>query len=126
MMLEFNQKNESIVSLNKTEPKLLSKNDLMELTSCFISIILIERDIETNKIELALKSDFNLVDAFKFFDSNGVGKISLQNLKDGIIKLNVDSTGLYSLFKRIDLYNNGYISFHKFGDLILPYSEEYA
>lgn len=28
-----------------------------------------ERDLEQHKIELALKSDFNLVDAFRMFDT---------------------------------------------------------
>ena len=31
-------------------------------------IVFAEREVESAKIELALKSDFNIVDAFKMFD----------------------------------------------------------
>ena len=33
----------------------------------------IEREVESAKIELALKSDFNLYDMFKMFDMKGIG-----------------------------------------------------
>lgn len=39
-----------------------------ELANCLKSIVFIERDIESTKIDLALKSDFNLIDAFRLFD----------------------------------------------------------
>jgi len=32
-------------------------------------IVFIEREVESAKIDLALKTDFNLVDAFRLFDS---------------------------------------------------------
>lgn len=40
------------------------------------AIMFVERDIEAAKIDLALKSDFNLVDAFKLFDIKTLGGIS--------------------------------------------------
>ena len=40
----------------------------MEVTEWFKQIIMIEKDIEAAKIELTLKHDFNLVDAFCLFD----------------------------------------------------------
>jgi len=44
----------------------------------------IERDIEAAKIDLALKSDFNLVDAFKLFDIKSLGGISKPDVMDGL------------------------------------------
>ena len=39
-------------------------------------IVFAEREVESAKIELALKSDFNIVDAFKMMDLAGAGNIS--------------------------------------------------
>ena len=39
--------------------------------------IFLERELEGCKIEAALKSDFNLLDAFKVFDTRGSGNVSV-------------------------------------------------
>jgi hypothetical protein len=39
--------------------------------------IFLERELESAKIEAALKPDFNLLDAFKIFDTRGTGNISV-------------------------------------------------
>jgi len=39
--------------------------------------IFIERELESSKIETALKPDFNLLDAFKIFDTRGIGNVSV-------------------------------------------------
>lgn len=39
--------------------------------------IFLERELESARIEAALKNDFNLLDAFKIFDSRGTGNISV-------------------------------------------------
>lgn len=36
-------------------------------------MVFLEREVESAKIELALKSDFNLMDAFRMFDVKGLG-----------------------------------------------------
>jgi Ca2+-binding EF-hand superfamily protein len=46
--------------------------------------VFIERNIETIKIDLALKSDFNLSDAFRLFDVSGNGKMTQQDLSTGL------------------------------------------
>ena len=66
----------------------------------------IERDTEAAKIDLALKSDFNLVDAFKLFDIKSLGGISKQDVMDGLrhnlnfTEYNPDCIHLW--FKRYD------------------------
>ena len=39
--------------------------------------IFLERELESAKIEAALKPDFNLLDAFKMFDCRGHGNLSV-------------------------------------------------
>ncbi len=39
-----------------------------ELANYLKQMIFIERDIESAKIDLSLKADFNLVDSFRIFD----------------------------------------------------------
>lgn len=39
-------------------------------------IIFLERELEACKIELALKPDFNLLDAFKMLDTANMGYLS--------------------------------------------------
>jgi hypothetical protein len=55
-----------------------------ELANCLKSIVFIERDIEAAKINLALKPDFNMMDAFRMFDIKALGSISLSDLMDGL------------------------------------------
>ena len=51
----------------------------------------VERDIEAAKIDLALRPDFNLVDAFKMFDIKSLGGICKQDFMDGLrANLNFD------------------------------------
>lgn len=74
----------------------------------------IERDVEAAKIELALRPDFNLVDAFKLFDIKSLGGISKQDLMDGL-RLNLEFTeyqpdDVTLLFRRFDK-GLGHISF---------------
>ncbi len=40
-------------------------------------MIFLERELESAKIELTLKNDFNLLDAFKMFDTRVVSNISV-------------------------------------------------
>ncbi len=42
--------------------------------------IFLERELESAKIEVALKPDFNLLDAFKIFDTRGTGNVSVQDI----------------------------------------------
>lgn len=39
--------------------------------------IFLERELESAKIEVALKPDFNLLDCFKIFDTRAVGNVSV-------------------------------------------------
>ena len=69
-------------------------------------IILAERDLESLKIELALNSDFNIIDAFKIFDIKNLGCITSRDFVEGL-KSNLDypdfvPDDIYMFFKRVD------------------------
>ena len=68
---------------NFHEPK-LSRDQQTMLANALKEIIFIQRDIESAKIDLALKQDFNLFDAFRIFDTKNTGSITSQDLVDGL------------------------------------------
>jgi hypothetical protein len=77
-----------------------------------------------------LKADFNLVDSFRIFDIKALGSFTSQNFEDGL-RQNLEFSDfleddIYMFFRRVDKQNVGHITFRQFGDIILPYSEEYA
>ena len=93
-------------------------------------IVFTEREVESAKIELALKSDFNIVDAFKMLDLRGIGGVSQNDLKDGLQQglgfQEFSNDDIYLLYRRFDKLNTGQLSFQEFNRVVLPYSREYS
>ena len=58
--------------------------ELEEFLRALKDIVFAEREVESTKIELALKSDFNLVDAFKMLDVRGGGLLTQQDFREGL------------------------------------------
>ena len=106
------------------------KIELEEFVKALKEIIFAEREVESTKIELALKSDFNIVDAFKMMDVRGAGAIAQQDLKDGLTQnlgfMDFSSDDLYLLYRRFDRGNCGSLTFNDFNRAVLPFSREYA
>jgi Ca2+-binding EF-hand superfamily protein len=72
-------------------------------------IIFIERELESAKIELSLKPDFNLLDAFKMIDLQNKGWLSFNELCDVLNRIfDIDTLSPAALdlidlvFKRYD------------------------
>ena len=66
----------------------------------------LETEIEVVKMELALKEDFNLVDAFRLFDTKIKNKVYLRDVSEGL-RVNLEFNDflheeVYLWFKRID------------------------
>lgn len=59
----------------RAAPK-LDRIEIEEFTKVLKEIVFSEREVESAKIELALKSDFNLFDAFRMFDFKGAGDVT--------------------------------------------------
>ena len=60
--------------------------ELDEFVTVLKEIIFIEREVESAKIELALKSDFNITDAFNQVDISRSGQISQAELRNAIMR----------------------------------------
>ena len=92
--------------------------------------IFLERELEGAKIEAALKPDFNLLDAFKIFDSRGAGNVSVQDvimaLRESIGFSEFTHDDVFLLFRRNDTNNDGKLNFQEFGNVLLPVAKEYA
>ncbi len=93
-------------------------------------IIFSEREVESAKIELALKSDFNIVDKFNMFDMRGGGAVTQQDLKDGLTQnlgyMEFSNDDIFMLMRRFDKASTGMLTFKDFNNMILPFSREYA
>ena len=104
--------------------------ELEALTKAMKEIIFIEREVEQAKIELSLKSDLNLYDLFRNFDSKGDGNITDQCLRHGL-ESNLSfhdfiPDDVYMFFRRFDRHGIGYLNFNALAAAILPFSREYA
>ena len=49
-----------------------------------------EKELERQKVQLSLKCDFNLIDAFRVLDPAGQGTISIVDIRRGLKGLNID------------------------------------
>jgi Ca2+-binding EF-hand superfamily protein len=54
-----------------------------ELAKVLKEMIQIDRDLESLREALALKTDFNLEDSYKIFDVDSKGHLSLRELEEG-------------------------------------------
>jgi len=106
----------------------LRANDEAKLASTFKEQINIERELESVKQELSLKSDFNLLDAFRFFDKQGNGKVNSyefeETLKDfGVFPVRDE---VYLFIRRYDRDGDGKLRYSEFCDAFMPVKAEYA
>ena len=56
------------------------KIEQQEFSKILKDNIFLEREVEGVRIETALMPDFNLLDAFKIFDTRGIGNVSVQDI----------------------------------------------
>jgi Ca2+-binding EF-hand superfamily protein len=87
-----------------------------------------DRDLESLKNEISLKVDFNLLDAFRFFDISGKGYITRGELEDGLKEFGVfpTSTELYLIMRKFDSDNDSLLKYTDFCEMVTPKSPEYA
>jgi Ca2+-binding EF-hand superfamily protein len=88
----------------------------------------IDREIEEIKKQLALKSDFNLLDAFRVFDVHSRGYITKLEFELALNDMGLYPTKdeLYLFFKRFDKDQDGLLRYSDFCKAVLPQSSEYA
>ena len=87
----------------------LKGNEEEQLARTLKNQIELDQDIENLRDELALKSDFNLLDAFKVFDVYGKGYITTSEFEDGLRQFDVypHRDELYLIVKKFDKDGDG-------------------
>lgn len=105
----------------------LSSFDEKELVRTLKLQIDLDREIESTKNELALQTDFNLLQAFKRFDSKGTGSLGMQELSRAFSKLDLhlSEDEVYVLMKRYDKSQENRVRYSDFCDIFTPRSEEF-
>ena len=90
-------------------------------------LIDIESRIEEAKINLVMRSDFNVEDAFRIFENPENGNIYFSDLQKGLKQLGIISSlkEVKLLMRRVDIKNKGYIDYSDFFDLLVPYQKKY-
>ncbi len=106
----------------------LNLRDEDELVNGLRDLIRAENDIEREKISLALKPDFNLTDAFKIFDVNYCGNITVTELREGLAAIGVFPTSeeLDLFITRYDTTGDRRLNMREFSDAFLALDAYYA
>jgi Ca2+-binding EF-hand superfamily protein len=106
----------------------LRLEDEDELVRALREQISLERELENAKIVLVQTPDFNIFDAFRIFDLDSRGWISLSDLKIGLNEIGVypDHEELALFFKRYDKDNDGRLRFSEFSDSFTPLDIYYS
>ena len=106
----------------------LAPRDEDEMINGLRAMIGGENDVEREKINLALKPDFNMVDAFQIFDSNRDGRVDQFELREGLAAIGVfptqDEIDLF--IKRYDTSGDRRLNMREFSDAFLALDASYA
>ena len=86
-----------------------------------------ESKIERMKIDISIRNDFNVEDAFRIFELNGRGFITEDDLKYGLNALDIYPTApeTHLLLKRFDLQKEGILNYADFFDMVTPFDKSY-
>jgi Ca2+-binding EF-hand superfamily protein len=105
----------------------LPSNTEYELVKGLYDIIREERDLESAKINLARRSDFNFYDAFKIFDPTSKGYVTIADLREGLAAIGVfpTSSDMELFIKRYDKYNERKVRFSDFCEAFTPQTDSY-
>lgn len=91
-------------------------------------IISLERELETSKVTMTNKPDFNLHDAFRIFDVDYRGYVSSADVREGLAAVGVyptsDEVDLF--LSRYDQNKDGRLSFAEFSDAFLSNDAYYS
>lgn len=89
----------------------------------FKSQLELERRLERVKIDLSLRTDFNLIDTFRIFDSQGKGWVTPDEIKAGLVNvfnLTLTSIDIHLYMARYDRDKDGKLKYSEFCDSFLP------
>jgi Ca2+-binding EF-hand superfamily protein len=98
-----------------------------DLVRALHDIIKEERDLESAKIAMARRSDFNFNDAFKILDPLSRGFINLADLRDGLSSIGVypSSSDMELFIKRYEKYGARNVRYAEFCEAFTPKTDSY-
>jgi len=119
---------ESSMRSSYTRASPLTLSEESELVNIFFQQINLERDLNTSKKDVALCSDFNLLDAFQMFDINDIGYVGEFDLEDTLIELGIRPSReeLNLLFKHYSSLGTRRLTYSEFSKLFTPKEFEYS
>ena len=102
-----------------------TENGLMKM---LVEQLNLDRQVEIKKNDAAAKNDFNMYDAFRIFDIDGVGSVSANDLKHGLADIGVFASqeDINLFVTRNDKDQDRRLSFREFADAVLPSDSYYA
>ena len=98
---------------------------VMNLAEAIKRQILIEKELEEHKVNLALQSDFNLIDVFRLFDSEGKCYVTFEEFENALKKLGLTSSPR-QLFERYNQSKCDRLDYVDFCDMVLPKDTNYT
>jgi len=100
----------------------------MTLVEALKEQIDLDKDLELCKQDLALRADFNILDAFRIFDVQGKGCLSISELESGIQELGIvlNLSDLHLCIRQFDKRSDGKIRYSDFCDTVTPKQAEYC
>lgn len=106
----------------------LHVKDEDELICALKDLVNLEKELDSRKVNIVLKTDFNLPDSFSIFDDNRDGVLSPNEIRDGLAAIGVFPTSeqVDLFFKRYDNDRNLRIEFQEFSEAFLPQDSYYA
>lgn len=88
----------------------------------FQDFIRLEKDLERLKVEITLRDDYNLIDAFGLLDEQGKGYISPVELREALaemgLKFNIDE--IHLAFERFNTLGDGLLKYSEFSEGMMP------
>jgi Ca2+-binding EF-hand superfamily protein len=109
-------------SPSRVKQPLLRLEEEDELIRALREQISFEKELEEAKIQLVSKADFNFFDAFRIFDIDSRGVISISDLKSGLSEIGIFTSieDLELYVKRYDKNFDGRLTFAEFCDSFTP------
>ena len=107
--------------------EIITNEDIINFNAYLKSLIDGETEIESLKVDLAIKPDFNCEDFFRLFEYEGEGYISPEDLNYGLNKLNLKTNEyiINLLMKRFDLLKENKLNYGDFFDMIVSFQKSY-
>ena len=88
----------------------------------FQDFIRLEKDLERQKIEITLRDDYNLIDAFGILDCQGKGYITPVELRESLAELGLKCSmyEIHLVFEKFNTLGDGMLKYSEFSETMMP------